>query len=46
MPSACTCSEVQTVAFIRAPDVIARFALERFYTDILVSELAPAAVSH
>jgi sarcosine oxidase subunit beta len=30
----------------RTPDLIAPFALERFYTDDLVSELAAAAVSH
>jgi sarcosine oxidase, subunit beta len=30
----------------RTPDLIAPFALERFYTDTLVSELAAAAVSH
>jgi sarcosine oxidase, subunit beta len=30
----------------RTPDLIAPFALERFYTDQLVSELAAAAVSH
>jgi sarcosine oxidase subunit beta len=30
----------------RTPDLIAPFALERFYEDKLVSELAAAAVSH
>jgi len=30
----------------RTPDLIAPFALERFYDDKLVSELAAAAVSH
>jgi len=30
----------------RTPDLIAPFAVERFYTDKLVSELAAAAVSH
>ncbi len=30
----------------RTPDLIAPFALERFHTDTLVSELAAAAVSH
>jgi sarcosine oxidase subunit beta len=30
----------------RTPDLIEPFALERFYTDDLVSELAAAAVSH
>jgi sarcosine oxidase subunit beta len=30
----------------RAPELIAPFALERFHTDTLVSELAAAAVSH
>jgi sarcosine oxidase, subunit beta len=30
----------------RTPELIAPFALERFYTDELVSELAAAAVSH
>jgi sarcosine oxidase, subunit beta len=30
----------------RTPSLIAPFALERFYTDTLVSELAAAAVSH
>jgi sarcosine oxidase subunit beta len=30
----------------RTPDLIAPFALERFYTDTMVSELAAAAVSH
>jgi sarcosine oxidase subunit beta len=36
----------QHVAEGRTPDLIAPFALERFYTDRLVSELAAAAVSH
>ena len=30
----------------KTPDLIAPFALERFHTDELVSELAAAAVSH
>jgi sarcosine oxidase, subunit beta len=30
----------------KTPKLIAPFALERFYTDALVSELAAAAVSH
>ena len=30
----------------RQPDLIQPFALERFYEDNLVSELAAAAVSH
>jgi sarcosine oxidase subunit beta len=30
----------------KTPDLIAPFALERFHTDTLVSELAAAAVSH
>ncbi len=34
------------VASGRTPDLIAPFALERFQTDTLVSELAAAAVSH
>jgi len=34
------------VATGRTPELIAPFALERFYTDTLVSELAAAAVSH
>jgi sarcosine oxidase subunit beta len=34
------------VASGRQPDLIAPFALERFYEDKLVSELAAAAVSH
>jgi sarcosine oxidase, subunit beta len=34
------------VATGRTPDLIAPFALERFHTDTLVSELAAAAVSH
>jgi sarcosine oxidase subunit beta len=36
----------ELVATGRTPDLIAPFALERFYTDELVSELAAAAVSH
>ncbi|HEY2054721.1 MAG TPA: FAD-binding oxidoreductase [Solirubrobacterales bacterium] len=36
----------ELVATGRTPDLIASFALERFYTDELVSELAAAAVSH
>jgi sarcosine oxidase subunit beta len=36
----------ELVATGRAPDLIAPFALERFHTDTLVSELAAAAVSH
>ncbi len=36
----------ELVATGRTPDLIAPFALERFYTDKLVSELAAAAVSH
>jgi sarcosine oxidase subunit beta len=36
----------ELVATKRTPDLIAPFALERFYTDTLVSELAAAAVSH
>jgi sarcosine oxidase subunit beta len=36
----------ELVASGRTPDLIAPFALERFYTDTLVSELAAAAVSH
>jgi sarcosine oxidase subunit beta len=36
----------QLVASGRTPDLIAPFALERFHTDTLVSELAAAAVSH
>jgi sarcosine oxidase, subunit beta len=34
------------VATGRTPDLIAPFALDRFHTDTLVSELAAAAVSH
>jgi sarcosine oxidase subunit beta len=34
------------VATGRTPELIAPFALQRFYTDTLVSELAAAAVSH
>jgi sarcosine oxidase, subunit beta len=36
----------ELVATDRVPDLIAPFALERFYEDRLVSELAAAAVSH
>jgi sarcosine oxidase subunit beta len=36
----------ELVATGRQPDLIAPFALERFYEDSLVSELAAAAVSH
>ena len=36
----------ELVATGRTPGLIAPFALERFYTDTLVSELAAAAVSH
>jgi sarcosine oxidase subunit beta len=36
----------ELVATDRTPDLIAPFALERFYDDRLVSELAAAAVSH
>ena len=36
----------QLVADGKTPSLIAPFALERFYTDTLVSELAAAAVSH
>ena len=36
----------ELVATGRPPDLIAPFALERFYEDKLVSELAAAAVSH
>jgi sarcosine oxidase, subunit beta len=36
----------ELVANERTPDLIAPFALERFYDDRLVSELAAAAVSH
>ncbi|MBS1883362.1 MAG: FAD-dependent oxidoreductase [Actinobacteria bacterium] len=36
----------ELVATGRTPELIAPFALERFYTDELVSELAAAAVSH
>ena len=36
----------ELVATGRTPDLIAPFALERFSTDTLVSELAAAAVSH
>jgi sarcosine oxidase subunit beta len=36
----------ELVATGRTPELITPFALERFYTDTLVSELAAAAVSH
>jgi sarcosine oxidase, subunit beta len=36
----------EQIATGRTPDLIAPFALERFYTDQLVSELGAAAVSH
>ena len=36
----------ELVATGRTPQLIAPFALERFYSDTLVSELAAAAVSH
>ncbi len=36
----------ELVATSRTPELIAPFALERFYEDRLVSELAAAAVSH
>jgi sarcosine oxidase subunit beta len=36
----------ELVATGEAPELIAPFALERFHTDTLVSELAAAAVSH
>ena len=36
----------ELVATGRTPELIAPFALERFSTDTLVSELAAAAVSH
>jgi sarcosine oxidase, subunit beta len=36
----------ELIAKERTPDLIAPFALERFHTDTLVSELAAAAVSH
>jgi sarcosine oxidase subunit beta len=36
----------ELVATQRTPDLIAPFALERFHSDTLVSELAAAAVSH
>jgi sarcosine oxidase subunit beta len=36
----------ELVATGRTPELIEPFALERFYTDTLVSELAAAAVSH
>jgi sarcosine oxidase subunit beta len=36
----------ELVASGRTPDLIAPFAMERFHTDTLVSELAAAAVSH
>jgi sarcosine oxidase subunit beta len=36
----------ELIASGRTPDLIAPFALERFHTDTMVSELAAAAVSH
>ena len=36
----------ELIASGKTPDLIAPFALERFHTDTLVSELAAAAVSH
>jgi sarcosine oxidase subunit beta len=36
----------ELIASRNTPDLIAPFALERFHTDTLVSELAAAAVSH
>jgi sarcosine oxidase subunit beta len=36
----------ELVATGKTPDLIAPFALERFHTDTMVSELAAAAVSH
>ena len=36
----------ELIASGRTPELIEPFALERFYTDTLVSELAAAAVSH
>jgi sarcosine oxidase, subunit beta len=36
----------ELVASGKTPELIAPFALERFHTDTLVSELAAAAVSH
>jgi sarcosine oxidase subunit beta len=36
----------ELIATERTPELIAPFALERFHTDTLVSELAAAAVSH
>ena len=36
----------ELVASGKTPDLIAPFAMERFHTDTLVSELAAAAVSH
>jgi sarcosine oxidase subunit beta len=36
----------ELIATRRTPDLIAPFALERFHTDTMVSELAAAAVSH
>ena len=36
----------ELVASKKTPDLIAPFAMERFHTDTLVSELAAAAVSH
>jgi sarcosine oxidase subunit beta len=40
------CTLAELVATGRTPELIAPFALERFHTDTLVSELAAAAVSH
>jgi sarcosine oxidase subunit beta len=36
----------ELVATGKPPELIQPFALERFYTDTMVSELAAAAVSH
>ena len=36
----------ELIATGKTPELIAPFALERFHTDTLVSELAAAAVSH
>ena len=36
----------ELVATGKTPELIVPFALERFHTDTLVSELAAAAVSH
>jgi sarcosine oxidase subunit beta len=40
------CTLAELAATGRTPELIAPFALERFYEDRLVSELAAAAVSH